>query len=155
MKSDSNRMGTLRLYAGLILLIATLAACGGGSGGETDNDTGTETDTNTDAEQTDLTGSAQKGPFQPGGEAVAVRLADDGSSTRDTAIGAIGEDGGYSINAGTVDWSGPTLLQLSCSKGSSLAANRLKGVPITKGSQSKGSSLNQQSKGSSLAAYSN
>lgn len=90
-----------------ITLFAALALLLGGCGGDDD---GGGAGAGTGATG-GVSGVAQKGPFQPGGSASAVRLAADGSQTADSVSGSVGTDGRW--NLPEPDWNGATLLVLS------------------------------------------
>ncbi|MFP4182558.1 MAG: hypothetical protein ACLFTX_08210 [Thiohalospira sp.] len=99
----------IRMGYGMVLaVLLALVACSDGGGG------GGATDGGEDGESTegggDGSGVAQKGPFQPGGTAEAIRLDSDGSRTGDSAGGDIGESGRYDLPS--LDWEGATLVVL-------------------------------------------
>lgn len=96
-----------RFRTGMVLAgcLALVAGCGGsGGGGSTDAGDGS-------GDGGARSGVVQKGPFQPGGTALAVRLDSDGSRTGDSQSGDIGDRGGYELPE--LGWEGPTLVVLT------------------------------------------
>lgn len=74
---------------------------GGGSSGDDDGSTGTTSG---------VQGYSQKGPFEPGGAALAQPLRSDGSPGDGEVTGSIEAQGEYQL--GDIDWSGPTEIHM-------------------------------------------
>jgi hypothetical protein len=104
----------------LLFFVFALAGCsdssgggggpaGGGNGGSAGDDdaSGNGDSGNTAAA---VEGYSQKGPFQPGGVALARPLAGDGSPGDGEVTGDIGEQGQYQL--GEIDWTGPTEIRM-------------------------------------------
>jgi hypothetical protein len=98
-----------RFRTGIVLAgcLVLAAGCGGGDGSGGSGDTGG----GGDGVDADASGVVQKGPFQPGGTALAVRLDTDGSRSGDSKSGDIGDRGGYELPE--LGWDGPTLVVLT------------------------------------------
>lgn len=100
----------------LLVFLFTLAGCsdssGGGGGGNGDSAGGDDSSGNDGSGDgaAAVGGYSQKGPFQPGGVALARALAADGSPGDGEVTGDIGDQGEYQL--GEIGWTGPTEIRM-------------------------------------------
>lgn len=94
----------------LTVLVALVAGCGDGDGGDV-SPPGGGGGGGGSTPSAAVAGTGQKGPFQPGGTVTATELNDDGTPANGSTDGSVMDDGDFDLSSLT--WQGPTEVAVS------------------------------------------